>query len=94
MLHAVDHPVIAVANCGGPHPGIGAVVANDIVRSGVGFRIADSEVKVMVLEKRGQIPGALLVIRQVLEEMRNLPSLIERHGNAQIAPGKFLADQM
>ena len=40
--------MIAVTNGGGPHPGIGAVVANDIVRSGVGFRIADGKVKAMV----------------------------------------------
>ena len=49
--------------------------------------------KAVILEERRKVAGALFIVREVLEEVADLPGLIERHGDAQIAPGNFLPDQ-
>lgn len=92
-LLPVGYPGIAVTHGGRTHAGVGAVVGDDVVRTGGFLRHPDGQVKLVVFLEGFPESRLLFFIRQFLEQMGDFPVLIEGDGRAHVAPGEFLAHE-
>ena len=91
MLLAVDDPVRPVAHRARADAEVGAFFGDEVLRTHLGLRHADGEVEAVILQERGQEFLALRLVPDDVEEMNDLPGLVEGDGHAQIPPADLLA---
>ena len=91
VLLTVDDPVLPVLHRARSDAESGAFFGDEVLGTHFRLRHPDGEVEVVILQKRGQEFRTLRLVPDDVEEMDDLPGLVERDGHAQIAPADLLA---